>query len=353
MERRGVEIKVGLFVLVAIVVAAFLILRFGKGNRFANDAYLVTVRFTEVGGIIRGAKVYYLGVDAGRVVDINLDTQSNRVKVILAISKGTPIPSDARFEIRQVGLLGDKVISISPTLQSAKVKPLASGAEVEGLVPLDLTSLAEQANLVARKVSGFLDDLDAVAKRLNTELLDPQTLANARATLANTATATRESAETIHELKALLKTNRAAVDSAIANFATLTANLDRTARKVDSLVTENSSEVSASVDNIRKTIERLRSSAERIDTLLAKIENGEGLLGLMLSDTETKEHLQKTLTDLAAFSASVRKRGILWYKDISEPKPRPQEEEKKAEAPASGKGGVIYQKPESPKPTQP
>jgi hypothetical protein len=43
-------------------------------------------------------------------------------------------------------------------------------------------------------------------------------------------------------------------------------------------------------------------------TLLAKANNGEGALGLLMSDKETSENLKSLIRNL-------KSRGILWYKD--------------------------------------
>jgi phospholipid/cholesterol/gamma-HCH transport system substrate-binding protein len=350
MERRGIEIKVGLFVLIAIAVAAGMILKFGKSGRVSGDSFYVTARFDEVGGIIRGASAFYQGVLVGSVADISLDEESSKVLIKLSFYSGTRIPENARFEIRQVGLLGDKVVSILPTHPASKTM-LKPNAVVDGVVPSDIGNLAERAG-------GLIQQISEVISRINTELLKPDTMTNVRATIANTASATAEATAAIKEIRDLLKANRAAVDEALKNFAALTAKIESASTRADGILEENAPKIKTIVANVEKTSddltkisESLKETAANVDAIIAKIEKGEGAVGLLLSDEKTRADLKAALENLSAFSENVRKRGILWYKDVSTqpaPAPRPQPSGSRtsgAPAPREGNRGIIYTKP--------
>jgi phospholipid/cholesterol/gamma-HCH transport system substrate-binding protein len=354
MERRGLEIKVGLFVLIAIAAAAVMIVKFGKNGRSSKDSYPIEVRFTEVGGIIHNAPVYYSGVYVGTVSDIQLDDAANRVLISLSIIKKNRIPNNARFEIRQVGFLGDKVINITPILPSSR-EYLKPGAVVEGIVPIDIGNLSERAGTLVLQIGGFVENLNVVIKRLNAELLDPKTLADTRTTIANAASVSQETVETMRELKEMLRANRPAVDTALANFVALSADLERAAKRVDTVVAESAPKVKSALTsadeaaaNIRSVSTKLQSTADQIDLLLAKVEKGDGVLGVMVSNPKAGEEFKKMLEDLTAFSASIRKRGILGYKD-EQPR-KSAEPTTKEEKPSPAKGGVIFRKSATPQP---
>jgi phospholipid/cholesterol/gamma-HCH transport system substrate-binding protein len=342
MERKGIEIKVGFFVLLAIAVAAGMILKFGKDGRSAADAFQITVRFDEVGGIIRGASVFYQGVLVGSVADIALDEETSKVLIKISLHKATRIPSNARFEIRQRGLLGDKEINVLPTHPASKTV-LQPGAVVEGVVPSDLGNLAERAGALVQQIGEFVQTLDKAVKRIDTEMLTPDTMSHVRATVANSASATAEAAAAIKEIRELLKVNRGAVDAALANFAAATKELESASRRADGMLEETAPKVQTIAANVEKTSEdlikiseSLKSAAVNIDSLIAKIQKGDGAVGLLLSDDKTRAELKSTLENLAAFSQNLRKRGVLWYKDVSTPA---------APTPRSAHRGIIYTQP--------
>jgi len=349
MERKGIEIKVGLFVLVAIAVAAGMILKFGKDGRASGDSFPIVVRFDEVGGIIRGASAFYQGVLVGSVSDITLDEETNKVFIKLSLYKGTRIPDNSRFEIRQVGLLGDKVVSILPTHPASKTM-LASGAVVDGLVPSDIGNLTERAGTLMHQIGGFTETLDKVIKRIDAEMLTPDAMTNVRATLANTASATAEATAAIKEIKDLIKVNRVALDEALKNFAALSKEMESAVKHADGMIGETAPKIKTIAANVEKTSEdltkisaSLKSAAESIDAIVEKVEKGDGAVGLLLTDEKTRADLKAALVNLSAFSENVRKRGVLWYKDVSaQPLPQPQTS---GQPPRDSDRGIIYTRP--------
>jgi phospholipid/cholesterol/gamma-HCH transport system substrate-binding protein len=350
MERRGIEIKVGIFVLIAIVAAAAMILRFGKSGRLAADSFPIIARFDEVGGIIRGASVFYQGVLVGSVADIGLDEETSKVLIKISLHKGTRIPDNSRFEIRQVGLLGDKVVSILPAHPASK-KALEPNAVVDGIVPSDIGNLAERAGTLIHQIGGFTETLDKVIRRIDTELLTPDTMANVRATVANSASFTAQATVAFKEITDLLKTNRLAVDTALAEIVELSKNLKAASKQADEVLSDSAPKIKSALANVEKTSEELTKISASLKNILDKVEKGDGTVGLLLSDTKTRDELRATLENLSAFSENIRKRGILWYKDVSAkpaPAPKPQPSGSRTSSEPSvreGNRGIIYTKP--------
>src|SRR5476649_1097367 len=101
-QQRSIEIRVGIFVLVCLVVVAGLIVRFGKYTRGLDKSYEITVVFTNVGGIVRDASVLYAGIPVGKVKDIRLhEADRLQVYVGLQVHEGVVIRNDAQFVINQ------------------------------------------------------------------------------------------------------------------------------------------------------------------------------------------------------------------------------------------------------------
>ncbi len=116
MNRKFLEIWVGVFV--AAGIAALAMLAFRVGNLTDADvvnSYRVSARFENIGGLKVKAPVTLAGVRIGRVVDITIDKSSYRAQAELAIDGSyNNLPTDSSASILTAGLLGDKYIGIEP-----------------------------------------------------------------------------------------------------------------------------------------------------------------------------------------------------------------------------------------------
>jgi phospholipid/cholesterol/gamma-HCH transport system substrate-binding protein len=130
LSRSQLELLVGLFVLAGLSAVAYLAVEVGAGALVGSDTYEIRARFTNVGGLNRGANVIVSGVPVGKVEAIELD-ESYRAVVTLRIRKGVEFPSDTMASIRTTGIIGDKFVALQP------------GAEETSLAPGDLITQTE------------------------------------------------------------------------------------------------------------------------------------------------------------------------------------------------------------------
>ncbi|MDD2709574.1 MAG: MlaD family protein [Verrucomicrobiae bacterium] len=166
-SQTNIERKVGLFVFLGILVVCSLIIHFGKvGDRF-RGGFPVQVEFGNAGGLVKGAQVLFAGVLVGKVDRIKLDSENDKVMIEVDLFEGSGVRRDARFMIKQSGLLGDKHIVI---LQGSRSEPLLkAGDRIRGVDPFDFTDMANQAgdtirelNKAIRKLSTEIGDKDAI-----------------------------------------------------------------------------------------------------------------------------------------------------------------------------------------------
>ncbi len=116
MNRRIVEILVGLFVALAIIALLVLALRVsGLTNINRRNSYEINAEFDNIGGLKVGAPVNIAGVKVGEVENIYLDRKTFRAKVIMEIfSKKSTLPVDTSASIYTSGILGSQYISLMP-----------------------------------------------------------------------------------------------------------------------------------------------------------------------------------------------------------------------------------------------
>ena len=116
INRKSLELWVGLFVAAGILALAML--AFKVGNLTSADvmnSYKVTARFDNVGGLKVKAAVTMAGVRIGRVSAIAFDNKKYQALVTMDVDgRYQIIPKDSSASILTSGLLGDQYIGIEP-----------------------------------------------------------------------------------------------------------------------------------------------------------------------------------------------------------------------------------------------
>jgi len=116
MQRKGLDLMVGLFVLAGIVALATLALRIGNiGGISVSDGYTVTARFDNIGGLKVRSPVKLGGVLVGRVTHIGLDDDDFRALVTIRLAKEyDQLPADSSVAVNTAGLLGEQYLNLEP-----------------------------------------------------------------------------------------------------------------------------------------------------------------------------------------------------------------------------------------------
>jgi phospholipid/cholesterol/gamma-HCH transport system substrate-binding protein len=306
MESKRLEIKVGLFVLIGLVLLGLLLLQFSKGTSLFRGTYELRLHAVNVGGIKPRADVLLAGVQVGSVSRITLDEDGKSVTILLKIYQDCKIYHDARFVIEQSGFLGDQYVSIIPTANSLPV--LADGADVPCQEPFNLQE-------VARSTSGFIQRIDETAKKLDASVsdlqrvvLNEQTLTNFSIAIVNLRTFTEQAMETVGEIHELIATNGAQAGLAVSNIVFFSEKLTQLAGSADDLLTTNGVEISAAAKNIE-------SSTEILKKMMDDLQSGKGLAGTVLQNEQLATNVQIIADNLAVTTSNLNRVGlwgILW-----------------------------------------
>ena len=151
MVNKRIEMMVGLFVVIGILALTFLALKTANlGNLGGGDAYTVTARFDNIGGLKTRAPVRSAGVVVGRVTAVSLDVKTYQGVVTLEIERRYVFPKDTSAKILTAGLLGDQYIGLEP---GGDDKTLAAG---EALTQTQSAVVLE--NLIGQLITGKAAD---------------------------------------------------------------------------------------------------------------------------------------------------------------------------------------------------
>jgi phospholipid/cholesterol/gamma-HCH transport system substrate-binding protein len=146
MQRRKLDILVGLFVLAGILALFFLALRAANLGALVTEdgGYTLTAQFDNIGGLKVRAPVRSAGVVVGRVERINFDSNSYRAEVRLVMNERYRFPKDSSVKILTAGLLGDQYIGIE------------AGADEKMLADGDKITMTQSAVVLENLISQFL-----------------------------------------------------------------------------------------------------------------------------------------------------------------------------------------------------
>ena len=307
MEKsKRLEIKVGLFVAVGLILLAILLVQFSKSTSLFEGTYELRLHAVNVGGIKPRAQVLLAGVQVGGVSEITLAPDGKSVTIFLKIYKNFQIYHDARFTIEQAGILGDQYIAIVPT---ANTEPfLADGTDVPCAQPFDLQE-------VARSASGFIQQLDTTAKKLDLAVTDfkrvvlnEQTLTNFSEAIANVHTVSLEAMATVAALNQMVSTNQSQVTLAISNVVAFSQQLNRLGDSADGLLSSNGAQIATATHN-------LAASSETLKNVLSDVQSGKGLAGTILQNQALAANVQAIAGNLALTTSNLNQVGlwgILW-----------------------------------------
>jgi len=137
MRRSGLDIAVGVFLLIGILALGWLSVRLGRVELFSSPGYVVFADFPSVGGLKAGSSVEIAGVEIGRVDRITLSDYQARVA--MTIRGDVKLQEDTIASIKTRGLIGEKFIKINPGGSEKLIKPNGKITEVEP--PVDIEEL--------------------------------------------------------------------------------------------------------------------------------------------------------------------------------------------------------------------
>lgn len=153
MQRKSLDIWVGLFVLLGALAVMFLALKVGNMSSMSfGPSYTVIARFDNIGGLKPRAPVKSAGVVVGRVESIAFNGKTFQAQVTLRLQGEVQFPKDSSAKILTSGLLGEQYIGIEPGgddknfAEGDRIKSTQSAIVLENLISQFLFSKAADSS---------------------------------------------------------------------------------------------------------------------------------------------------------------------------------------------------------------
>ena len=169
------EVKSGVFVVLCFVLLTVLTFSVGKFKTFAQFKELKLL-FNSVNGLEKNAPVHFAGYSVGKVKAISLREGNPAIEVLVEVDKTAPVRKDSQAFVDMMGLLGEKLISLTPGTPSAPL--LEAGGVLQGTetVPIhhlvrEMDELTQILIPLTRKTNTLLEkhqeDLDSILVNVN------------------------------------------------------------------------------------------------------------------------------------------------------------------------------------------
>lgn len=355
MARLSTEMKVGLFVLAALVVFAALSVQIG-GFRWltGRGSYEISVVVPNATGIDEKTVVEIAGIKVGEVARVTLE--GSQARIHMRIDEGIRVPVDSQVAIRTRGLLGAKYIEIIPgpegvpspqsligasgsavaAVPGRSGGPARDGQYVEPGGELRRTVPSTDTDELVRKLSAIADDVKAVTESLRGALGGAEGQRQLREIVANLSDLSRNLSRLVAQndqkiaalidnlqafsadLRAVTAENRADLRATLENFRRfsdtlaerspeLLASIESLSKNLDQLVQENRANVTQGLENVKNAAARLDAALESVGSIAQKIDQGQGPLGRLVNDEEMGENLSSAVSGLGEFLGTAQR----------------------------------------------
>src|SRR3954464_927143 len=276
---KGLELKVGAFVLVGLGVLAALLVQFGRIGEGFQHYYGVLVRFPDASGLLKGSDVLLAGAKIGNVAGgPRLAESGPGVEVSLRIFGFVKIPAGSRFTVGSSGLLGDRFVAVTVPKQITQ-EFIPKNSVIEGTRETGIDDLTKEGGLLVTDLRTAVQNVNTAISKLNDEALSQANLDNIKSAVENLNTATTAIAASTQKVDGVLDKANETMDSA----------------------KKAADDLPAAIADARKTIQAATDTIQ-------KASNGKGALATLLSN-------QEFANDLKALVSNLRAHGVLFYRD--------------------------------------
>jgi phospholipid/cholesterol/gamma-HCH transport system substrate-binding protein len=206
-KESGFTWKLGMFVTIGLILFIGTIYFVGKQKNLFGSTFTLQSQFKTVTGLKVGNNVRFSGINVGTVSEIALLTDSAVVvKLVIKEDVRRFIKTDAKASIGSDGLMGDKVLTISPgSKSSSSVKDNATIVSIKAIEIEDIMkgvkTTVDNAAVITDQLAEFSYKINNGKGTLSKLLMDEKMGQKLNATLSNLETGTKGFSENMDAAK--------------------------------------------------------------------------------------------------------------------------------------------------------
>ncbi len=318
------ELRVGIFMLGALLITGFLILNStGNFNPFEKKMRL-KVRFPSADGLHSGADVQLSGVSIGKVEEVKFlppdSPEGERIEATLNVIEKLDnkpinelIRTDSTAQLVATSVLGnDKVVNITPG--TAKGSPVDENATLPTSPSIGLNQLTATGNDLLAQINKLAIPANEILNKANQGEGTLGRVINDEQLYNDLDGAVSETRDTMQRLQVTVNKINNGDGSAgrLLNDPTLYENLNKTVSKLDAISTDLRTgrgsagkflnddalylETRNTVAELRKSAEKISAIADDVKSITTDLNAGKGTAGKIFRDEKLYDDTREAIT---------------------------------------------------------
>lgn len=266
--KNSLETKLGIFVALTAIAAVLIIETLGSAD-FFRSGYQVSALFKTAQDLKVGDRVKMAGVQIGRVEDIALAENENKVRVTMKLNSDAAVKTDSKATIKFTGLMGQNFVSISfGAPESPKAEP---GTVLQTVEQPDLS-------VIMAKLDNAATGIQNLTKSFTGDKID----------------------NLLGPLTDFIKQNSAPITATIANVKNVSSQIAAGQGTIGKLIYEQTLYDSAltTVSNLQDTATSARGVLSSAKSVMNNVEAGQGTIGKLLTDDTLYRATTASMTNL-------------------------------------------------------
>lgn len=327
------ELRVGIFMLVALGITGFLILNSsGNFNPFEKK-FRLKARYASADGLHTGSDVQLAGVSIGKVEDVKFlppdSPKDERVEATLAVVDtfdkkpiNEMIRTDSTAQLVTSSVLGnDKMINITPG--TSEGAPVEENRVLTSNTVVSLNQLAATGDDLFKEISSLSVPAKEILNKANQGEGTLGRIVNDETLYRDLDGAVNETRTTVAKLQKTIDSVNNGQGSAgkLLNDPALYDNLNKTVSQLQAISTdiragkgsagkfvsndEFYDETRSAVAELRKSAEKISQIADDVKSITADIKDGKGSAGKLLRDEKLYDDAREALARFNSTSARV------------------------------------------------
>jgi phospholipid/cholesterol/gamma-HCH transport system substrate-binding protein len=161
------KIKIGVFTVLGILLLVFAVFFIGNQKNLFSSTIKLNGVFKSVNGLQVGNNVRFAGINVGVVDDIQI-INDTAVRVTLNIDNDVKkfIKKDSRMNIGSDGLMGDKLVVISPG-GATTTQMVDDGQQIAAVNPIDVDKIMTKVTRMADDAGTLISSLSQIVTKIN------------------------------------------------------------------------------------------------------------------------------------------------------------------------------------------
>lgn len=295
MKEQAVnKIRLGSFVLMGTLLLVLGLYYIGRKENIFSSSISATAEFKDVQGLMKGNNVRFNGINVGTVSKV-YPVADTIIRVEFTIDEKTAsfIGKDALISIGTDGLLGNKLLNISPGLSSDP--SIEDGDQLRSLNPVEMESAMRTLNITNENLRVISENLRGITDKFNSDnslwrlLADSAIASNVRSAVISFQLTGQNTAVVTGDLRQIVSDIKAGKGTAGALLT-------------DTLIYNR---INQSVINIEAVSDTMAIITGDFRHITQDIRDGKGAVGTLLTDTTFVNDLNTSMSNIRQASGTM------------------------------------------------